>query len=153
MQNGGIKLFQHGNAAERGFFVLKYCRGVSWLPALIRVASACLPAEPGAVRRAGASCGSALPYCCQASRIQPGPKPSETSARRSPPCTAGGRRGSRQSKSCGTSTPEHDRGRIRPPRSPASPTAPRGQIQLPGSRPTEQQIYEEAEVRVCAPRR
>lgn len=30
--------------------------------------SACLPAEPRAARRAGASCGSALAYCCQASR-------------------------------------------------------------------------------------
>lgn len=50
------------------------------MPASIRGASACLPVEPGAVRRAGASCGSALAYCRQASRIQPGPKRSEISA-------------------------------------------------------------------------
>lgn len=128
--------------------MLKYCRG-GLLIACIDSRSICLPAEPGAVRRAGASCGSALPYCCQASRIQPGAKRSGMPAR-SPPGTAGGRRGSRQG---GTPTPEHDRGTARPPGSPAGPTATQGRMQLPGSRPTEQQIDEEAEVHGCAPSR
>lgn len=144
-------LFQHVSAAECGFPVLKYCRR-GLLIVCIDSRSICLPAEPGAARRAGASCGSALAYCCQASRTQPGAKRSGIPAR-SPLCTVGGRRGSRQGKSCGTPTPEHERGTARPPHSPAGPTAPQGHIQLPGSRPTEQQIDEEGEVHACAPSR
>lgn len=101
-------LFQHASAAEHGFLVLKYCRGVSWLPASMWGTPAWLPAEPGQQGELEPAVG--LPWLTAA-------KPAESSqdqsilksspARRSPLYTVVGRRGSRQGKSCATSSPEH----------------------------------------------
>lgn len=121
MQNDGVKPFPARQCSWAWILCAEVLQGSLLIAWWIRGASACLPAEPAVLRRAGASCGSALADCSQVSRIQPRPKRSEIPARRSP-CTVGRRRESRQGKGCGTPAPEHNRGVARPPGSPDSPT-------------------------------
>lgn len=95
----------------------------SLLIACISARSTCLAAcRAQAGRRAGASRGSALAYCCQASRTQPGPKRSEIPARRSLYRAQGG--GGRGEVRAVPDQPQSTvlRRTARPPHSPASPT-------------------------------